>query len=85
MSRHVGSRSTCRVAPAVVNVTTQVLRTDFFWGTTPEEGSGSGFLWDTDGHIVTNYHVIESAAADRGQFRRRHQLAGDRGRRRSRK
>jgi S1-C subfamily serine protease len=50
-----------RVAPAVVNVTTQVLRTDFFWGTTPEEGSGSGFLWDTEGHIVTNYHVIEGA------------------------
>ena len=50
-----------RVAPAVVNVTTQVLRTDFFWGTTPEEGSGSGFLWDADGHIVTNYHVIEGA------------------------
>ncbi len=50
-----------RVAPAVVNVTTQVLRTDFFWGTTPEEGSGSGFLWDTDGHIVTNYHVISGA------------------------
>jgi S1-C subfamily serine protease len=50
-----------RVAPAVVNITTQVLRTDFFWGTTPEEGSGSGFLWDTDGHIVTNYHVIDGA------------------------
>jgi S1-C subfamily serine protease len=50
-----------RVAPAVVNVTTQVLRTDFFWGTTPEEGSGSGFLWDADGHIVTNYHVINGA------------------------
>jgi S1-C subfamily serine protease len=50
-----------RVAPAVVNVTTQVLRTDFFWGVTPEEGSGSGFLWDTDGHIVTNYHVISGA------------------------
>jgi S1-C subfamily serine protease len=50
-----------RVAPAVVNVTTQVLRTDFFWGTAPEEGSGSGFLWDTAGHIVTNYHVIEGA------------------------
>jgi S1-C subfamily serine protease len=50
-----------RVAPAVVNVTTQVLRTDFFWGTMPEEGSGSGFLWDTEGHIVTNYHVIEGA------------------------
>ena len=50
-----------RVAPAVVNITTQVLRTSFFWGTIPEEGSGSGFLWDTDGHIVTNYHVISGA------------------------
>ena len=45
----------------MVNVTTQVLRTDFFWGTTPEEGSGSGFLWDSDGHIVTNNHVVEGA------------------------
>jgi S1-C subfamily serine protease len=50
-----------RVAPAVVNITTQVLRTDFFWGTLPEEGSGSGFLWDVDGHIVTNFHVIDGA------------------------
>jgi S1-C subfamily serine protease len=24
-------------------------------------GSGSGFVWDTDGHIVTNYHVIQNA------------------------
>jgi S1-C subfamily serine protease len=24
------------------------------------QGSGSGFVWDRDGHIVTNYHVIES-------------------------
>jgi S1-C subfamily serine protease len=47
-----------RAAPAVVNVTTQVLRTSFFYGTIPEEGSGSGFLWDAEGHIVTNHHVI---------------------------
>ena len=50
-----------RVAPAVVNITTQVLRSNFFWGEVPEEGSGSGFLWDNDGHLVTNYHVIEGA------------------------
>ena len=50
-----------RAAPAVVNITTQVLRTSFFYGTIPEEGSGSGFLWDTEGHIVTNHHVIAGA------------------------
>ena len=26
-----------------------------------EVGSGSGFVWDTDGHIVTNHHVVEGA------------------------
>jgi S1-C subfamily serine protease len=51
-----------RVAPAVVNVTTRVLRSDFFWGVVPEEGSGSGFVWDTVGHIVTNNHVIQEAS-----------------------
>lgn len=50
-----------RVAPAVVNITTQVLRSNFFWGAVPEEGSGSGFLWDEAGHIVTNNHVVEGA------------------------
>jgi len=50
-----------RVAPAVVNVTTQVLRSNFFRGAMPEEGSGSGFLWDMQGHIVTNNHVVEGA------------------------
>jgi len=46
---------------SVVNVTTQVLRRSFFWGTVPESGSGSGFVWDDQGHILTNYHVIEGA------------------------
>ena len=26
------------------------------------QGSGSGFVWDRDGHIVTNYHVIRGAS-----------------------
>ncbi len=50
-----------RAAPAVVNITTQVLRTSFFYGVIPEEGSGSGFVWDSQGHIVTNHHVIAGA------------------------
>jgi len=45
-------------SPAVVNITTQVLRHSFFYGLIPEEGSGSGFVYDRDGHIITNYHVV---------------------------
>jgi S1-C subfamily serine protease len=50
-----------RTSPAVVNITTKILRQSFFWGVYPEEGSGSGFVWDREGHIITNYHVIEDA------------------------
>ncbi|XP_071696824.1 protease Do-like 5, chloroplastic [Rutidosis leptorrhynchoides] len=28
------------------------------------EGTGSGFIWDKFGHIVTNYHVVEKLATD---------------------
>lgn len=50
-----------RVSPSVVSITTQVLRQDFFFNVVPEEGSGSGFVLDREGHILTNYHVIEGA------------------------
>ncbi len=50
-----------RVAPSVVNITTRVLRRGFFFNVIPEEGAGSGFVLDTDGHILTNYHVIRGA------------------------
>jgi len=50
-----------QASPAVVNITTQVLRHSFFFGLIPEEGSGSGFVYDRDGHIITNYHVVASA------------------------
>jgi S1-C subfamily serine protease len=50
-----------RVSPAVVNITTQVLRRTFFFEVIPEEGAGSGFVLDTEGHILTNYHVIRNA------------------------
>ncbi len=50
-----------RVAPSVVNITTQVLQPSFFYGAVPAQGAGSGFVIDTEGHILTNYHVIENA------------------------
>ncbi len=51
-----------RVSGAVVNVNSQVLRSNFFYGVYPEEGSGSGFVWDAAGHIVTNFHVVADAS-----------------------
>ena len=50
-----------RVAPSVVSITTRVLRRDFFFEVVPEEGSGSGFVLDRQGHILTNYHVVKGA------------------------
>lgn len=48
-------------APAVVNITSRSYVYDFFMRPIPQEGTGSGFLYDSEGHIVTNYHVVENA------------------------
>jgi len=53
-----------RVSPSVVNITSTALVFDFFYGTVPQQGQGSGFILDKQGHILTNYHVI--AGANRG-------------------
>ena len=48
--------------PSVVFINTVAERTDFYGDTSQvPEGSGSGFVWDKAGHIVTNFHVIRSA------------------------
>src|SRR6201982_3388558 len=47
--------------PSVVNVTSRAMTFDFFYGLVPQEGQGSGFVIDRDGHILTNYHVIADA------------------------
>src|SRR3984885_3640556 len=50
-----------RNIPAVVNVTSRAMAFDFFYGLVPQEGQGSGFVIDKEGHILTNYHVIADA------------------------
>jgi S1-C subfamily serine protease len=50
-----------RNIPSVVNVTSRLMAFDFFYGPVPQEGQGSGFVIDKDGHILTNYHVIADA------------------------
>lgn len=50
-----------RVSPSVVNITSTAVAFDFFYGAVPQQGQGSGFIIDKEGHILTNNHVIENA------------------------
>jgi S1-C subfamily serine protease len=51
-------------APSVVYITTTEERSRDFFGLDVVEvpsGSGTGFIWDEQGHVVTNFHVIKGA------------------------
>jgi putative serine protease PepD len=50
-----------KISPGVVNITSTVVEYDFFFSPVAREGTGSGCVLDQEGHILTNYHVIESA------------------------
>src|SRR5262249_54709913 len=50
-------------SPSVVHITTVALRQDLYSRDVFQipRATGSGFVWDDQGHIVTNYHVIQGA------------------------
>ncbi|MEO8358935.1 MAG: trypsin-like peptidase domain-containing protein [Vicinamibacteria bacterium] len=52
---------------AVAFITTTEQQVDFWSRTVSEQptGSGSGFVWDDKGHIVTNYHVVQPVVESR--------------------
>ena len=54
-------------SPSVVNITALGLERDLFSRNVQQvpQGTGTGFVWDTAGHLVTNYHVIQDAAGAR--------------------
>ena len=77
-----------RLLPSVVNITATTVEVDFFYGAVPQQGQGSGFILDRQGHIATNYHVVADAqtvevqTADKRRYKaqvigkdRRHDIA----------
>ena len=53
-----------QASPSVVYITTLARQRDFFSLNIAEipQGSGSGFIWDQEGHVITNFHVIQGAS-----------------------
>ena len=54
-----------QASPAVVNITAIGVEQDLFSLNLYQipQGTGSGFVWDTNGDIITNFHVIQNADA----------------------
>ena len=54
-----------QTAPSVVHITTLAVRRQRFRrnATAIPRGTGTGFIWDRKGHVVTNYHVVKDGNA----------------------
>ena len=56
-----------RASPSVVHITTLAVQRDMFSMNVQQvpRGTGTGFIWDDSGHIVTNFHVIQGGSGAR--------------------
>jgi S1-C subfamily serine protease len=56
-----------RVSPSVVHITTLETQREMFGMNVMQvpRGTGTGFVWDAQGHIVTNFHVIQGGSGAR--------------------
>ncbi len=56
-----------RTAPSVVHITNIAVRRDFFGLNVFEvpQGTGTGFVWDDRGYVVTNFHVVQGGSSFR--------------------
>ena len=55
-------------APSVAYITTERLEQTSVFTVGVAKNAGSGFVWDTNGHIVTNFHVVEEARSVKVQL-----------------
>lgn len=50
-----------KVSPSIVGIRVKYIYSNWIFGDTENVGSGSGIIYDSDGYILTNNHVIEGA------------------------
>ena len=55
-----------KVSPSIVGISITYEYSDMFFGSTQNQGSGSGIIYSSEGHIITNNHVIENAMSGSG-------------------
>ncbi len=66
-----------KALPSVVNITSRAVAFDFFNRPVPQQGQGSGFILDKQGHILTNNHVIDNAQSIEVTLSDKHKYKAD--------